>query len=68
MQKSKALEAVAAIGQERSGAGELHQPNRAAGTGLHAKGHHPRLAMVAWVKAGMGTEGLTGLEQPIQPA
>ena len=68
MQEGKALEAVAAVGQQRTAARELHEPNRAAGAGLDPEGHHARHAVVAGVKARVGTERLARLEQPIQAA
>ena len=72
VQKGKPLEAVAAIAQElarpRALGGEFHQPHSATGARFDAKGHHPWFAVVPRIEAGMGAEGLTGLEGAIQEA
>ena len=70
VQEGEALETVGAIGQQLAGlgplAGELHQADRAAGASLHAEGDHAGLTVMTGVEAGMGTEGLAGLEQAIE--
>ena len=70
VQEGEALEAVGVVGQELAGlvaaGGELHQPHRAGGAGLDAEGHQPGLAVVAGIEAGVGAEGLIGLEHAIE--
>ena len=70
VQEGKALEAVGVVGQELAGlvacGGELHQPHRAGGAGLDAEGHQPGLTVVAGIEAGVGAEGLIGLEHAIE--
>ena len=70
VQEGEALEAVGVVGQELAGlvacAGELHQPHRAGGAGLDAEGHQAGLTVVAGIEAGVGAEGLIGLEHAIE--
>ena len=70
VQEGEALEAVGVVGQELAGlvacGGELHQPHRAGRAGLDAEGHQPGLAVVAGIEAGVGAEGLIGLEHAIE--
>ena len=68
MQKGKAVEAVAAVMQQAAVGGEFHQPHRAARPGFDPKSHHARVTVVAGIKTGVGTEGFTGLEHPVEPA
>ena len=70
VQEGEALEAVGVVGQELAGlvaaGGELHQPHRAGGAGLDPEGHQPGLAVVTGIEAGVGAEGLIGLEHAIE--
>ena len=77
VQESKASKAVAPFTQQLTGTdpppgiinrGEFHQPDAAAGPGFHPEVDHAGGAMVAGVKAGVGTEGLAGFEHPIEQA
>jgi len=54
--------------QEAAVGREFHQPHRAAWSGFDAEGHHARIAVVAGIKAGMGAEGFTRLEHPVEAA
>ena len=70
MQKGEAVKAVAAFAEQLAGlgaiSGELHQADRAAWAAFDAEADHAGGAVVTGIKAGVGTEGLTGLENPIQ--
>ena len=70
VQEGEAFEAVGVVSNQLAGllarGGELHQPHRASWAGLDPEGHQPGFAVVAWIEAGVGTEGLIGLEHAIE--
>ena len=70
VQKGEAVKAVAAFAEQLAGlgaiGGELHQADGAARAALDAEADHAGGAVVTGIKAGVGTEGLTGLENPVQ--
>ncbi len=70
VEESESGEAVGTVVEQgasiRALRGELHQPDRASRAGVHPKGDHARAAVMAWVKAGVGAEGLAFLEHPIE--
>ena len=77
VQKGEAVEAVAALAQQIARLHplgrvilhrKLHQPHGATGPGLDPEGDHPGRTVVARVKARVGAEGFTFLEQAAQPA
>ena len=75
MQEGEALEAVALLSHQLPSphiarcvirSRKLHHPHGAGGARLDPEGHHALGAVVAGVKAGVGTEGLTLFEHPIE--